>query len=277
MFYVKLDNNKNLTVTVREPLYRGENLSGKIIYLVPTTVDEVDIAAATIYLSYIRPDGVADVITLQRMEDKYNEQYFQYTVPVTCKMTKFAGSICTWMQIYSGDPVRPMVLKSGECMIWIEESKDMDDYLCDHQIASIYALQKQVEASVEELKADIAGKADNITFHPEDSTIQLMSGDTPIGDRIVISSQGGKTIINMIIKDDKCLYATYSDGTEKNLGKVVGEDGKIYIPHMSEDKILSWTIEDAPGDVPEPVDLDPNDEWDPIDDDGETNYHWSNI
>ena len=39
----------------------------------------------------------------------------------------------------------------------------------------------------------------------------------------------------------------------------------MYVPHISEKKILSFTIEDEPGEIPEPVDLNPNDEWSGID------------
>ena len=51
----------------------------------------------------------------------------------------------------------------------------------------------------------------------------------------------------------------------KNLGRVVGKDGAVYVPHISDQKILSFTIEDEPQGVPDPVDLNPNDEWSGID------------
>lgn len=145
MFYIKLDDSMNLVITVREPLFRGDNLNRKIVYLMPLTVGDIDMLTAYVYLNYIRADGVADVVVLERMEEMYNEDYYQYTFPVTCKLTKYPGEVCTWMQIYTGTPSNPNIQKTGECMLQIQESKNIDNYLCDHQVTAIYQLQKQLE------------------------------------------------------------------------------------------------------------------------------------
>ena len=71
--YIKLDEQMQLTVTVREPLYRGDNLNRKLIYLAPMQIGEIDLASAALYLSYIRADGVADIVCLERGDEQYNE------------------------------------------------------------------------------------------------------------------------------------------------------------------------------------------------------------
>ena len=73
MIYIKLDESMNLVMTVNEPIYRGDNLNQKITYLIPLRVGEVDMLTATPYLSYIRADGVADIVRLERTEEKYKE------------------------------------------------------------------------------------------------------------------------------------------------------------------------------------------------------------
>ncbi len=60
--YIKLDESMNLVITVNEPIYRGDNLNRKIIYLIPLTVGEIDILTANVYLSYIRSDGAAAAV-----------------------------------------------------------------------------------------------------------------------------------------------------------------------------------------------------------------------
>lgn len=53
------------------------------------------------------------------------------------------------------------------------------------------------------------------------------------------------------------------------------KDGKVYVPHLDEHRVLTWTVEDEAGEVPEPVDLNPDDEWQPIDEDEmESDYVW---
>lgn len=274
MIYIKLDNNMDLTMTVKEPIYRGDNLNRKIIYLIPLKVGEIDMLTATAYLSYIRADGIADVVILERQEEKYNESYYQYILPVTCKMTRFPGEICTWIQIYSGTPSNPTIAKSGECMIYVEDSKNMDDYLCDHQITALYQLQK----GIDETKAAVSEKADNIIFNPEDSTIQLTANGNPIGDKIVVQTDTETAVVDIQITDDGEMLITLSDGTTKNLGSVVDHDGAVYVPHVSDRKILTFTIEEHPNGIPDPVDLNPNDEWSDI---GDTNiisdYTWEQM
>ncbi|MBQ8619050.1 MAG: hypothetical protein IJ418_16260 [Clostridia bacterium] len=145
VFYIKLEDDMSLVITVREPIYRGDNLNQKIRYLLPAKVGDIDILTAYVYLNYIRADGVADVVILERMDEMYNESYYQYAFPVTCKLSKYPGEICTWMQIYTGSLSNPMIAKSSECILQVEDSKNMDDYLCDHQVTAIFQLQKQME------------------------------------------------------------------------------------------------------------------------------------
>lgn len=123
MIYIKLDESMNLVMTVNEPIYRGDNLNQKIVYLIPLQVGEVDMLAATPYLSYIRADGVADIVRLERTGEKYKEAYYQYVFPVSCRLSKYPGEVCTWLQIFSGTPSNPTIAKSGECLLYVEDSK----------------------------------------------------------------------------------------------------------------------------------------------------------
>lgn len=73
------------------------------------------------------------------------------------------------------------------------------------------------------------------------------------------------------------LVVTFTDGTVSNLGRVVGVDGKVYVPHLDKDtSILSWTIEDKAGEIPDPVDLSDSGEWEGVSAEelGKTEYEW---
>lgn len=269
MLYIKLDDDMDLTITVNEPIYRGDNLNQKITYLVPKLVNEIDMLVATAYLCYIRADGAPDIIVLERSDEPYNEAYYQYTIPVTCKMTKFPGEVCTWMQIYAGTPSNPTISKSGECILQIQDSKNMDDYMCDHQMTALYQLTHTMNTAIEEMnetiETAIEAKADNIVLNDEDNTIQLASNGVPIGDKIVVNTNTGAVVTNASISSGNELILTFSDGTVKNLGSVIGKDGAVYVPHISAQKVLTFTIEEEPTGVPDPVDLNPRDEWSGID------------
>lgn len=290
MLYIKLDENMNLGITVNEPIYRGDRLNKKIIYLLPLTVGDIDVQAATVYLSYIRADGTADVALLTRMDQTYNESYYQYTLPITSTLTRYAGEICSWLQIYAGSPRNPMIAKSGECMLRILDSKNMDEYISDRNLSLIYEMQKQMEDKVDKAEEtlntridvvaeELSKKADNVTFNEEDGTLQLMCGEDPIGDSIIVKVNGTSAgITNVGINDGGELIITFDDGTEQNLGVVVGSDGAVYVPHISEQKVLTWTIETKASEIPDEVDLNPNDEWSGIDDsEVTTEYVWEKM
>lgn len=308
MLYIKLDQSMNLIITRNEPIYRGDHLNQKLTYLIPTIVGDIDMNAATVYLSYIRADGTADIVLLNRMEDKYNESYYQYTLPITCSLTRYAGSVCTWLQIYSGPAKNPIIAKSGECMLHIIASKNMDEYISDRNLSLIYMMQRYMEDKVEKAEAVlneridkanevIAAKADNIVFNREDSTIQLVS-TTPIldaegnivdttqvslGDPIFVRADTARGIINMEINKNGDLIVTFDDNETQNLGKVVGKDGSVYVPHVDTHKVLTFTVKSEPGEVPAPVDLNPNDEWSDIGENSmdspgaQTDYVWENM
>lgn len=306
MFYIKLDEDMNLVITVNEPIYRGDNLKQKITYLIPKTVGDIDMLTATVYLSFIRADGTADIALLVREEDEYNERYYQYRLPITCTLSRYPGEVCTFLQIFAGSAQNPIVAKSGECVLHIRESTNMDEYITDRNLRLIYEMQQYMEnkvntaeaaltARLDKTDAAVAAKADNIVFNAENSTIQLVSTavvkdedgnevgteQTLLGDPIFVRTDTSTGITNMEINADGELVVTFDNDTTQNLGKVVGEDGAVYVPHIDAHNVLTFTVESEPTDPPEPVDLNPNDEWSGIADGSDTgvvtDYVWEGI
>ena len=269
MFYIKLDDDRNLVTTTWEPIYRGDHLNQKIRYLIPTYVDDIDMSTAAVYLNTLRvEDGEPNIIILEKTEEPYNEYYYQYAFPVTCRLSKEAGEIITWMHISSGTGSDTMVAKSGENVLCIFESRDMDDIIdnydgedmgVDEVLTAIHQLNENIESI-------IAVQADNIYYDPENSTIQLIAKGEPIGDTIYVNTSTGKLITDMRLTTNGELLVFFDDESIENLGVVVGADGRVYIPHVDEHNILTFTIESEAGEVPDPVDLGiPRYEWGVID------------
>lgn len=309
MLYIKLDESMNLVITKNEPIYRGDHMNQKITYLIPITVGDIDMLTATVYLSFIRADGTADIALLVREEEPYNERYYQYHLPVTSTLSRFPGEICTFLQIFSGPPRCPVVAKSGECMLRVMDSKNMDEYITDRNLRMVYEMQRYMEDKVEKVEStlneridktdkNVDAKADNIVFDEENSTIQLVStvktvdeetGEEEtstilLGDPIFVRADTARGIINMEINADGDLIVTFDNETTQNLGHVIGRDGVVYVPHIDEHKVLTFTIETEPGEeLPPPVDMNPNDEWSDMGDEGmespgrKTTYVWEDM
>ena len=152
-------------------------------------------------------------------------------------------------------------------------------------------MEDKIEKAEKQLSERIDAKADNLIFDQETSTIQLVTTtiefdeegeevikQTPLGEPIFVRADKAAAIINAEINEDGDLIIFFEDETTTNLGKVVGNDGAVYVPHVDEHRILSFTVEERPGDVPPPVDLNPNDEWGSMGDrDTASNYVWEEM
>lgn len=205
MIYIKLDENRDLVITVNEPIYLGDNLNQKIVYLIPLQVGEIDMKAAIPYLSYIRMDGVADIIRLDKKEEVYKDAYYQYELPVSCKLSECPGDICIWMQIFAGTPSNPTIAKSGECVLHVNNSKNIDDYICDHHLSAMYAMQKQIDAAennMASMRETIATKGDNLVYDSGRQELRLSSEGALVGDAVDMST---------MVNDDAVIHFSEAD------------------------------------------------------------------
>lgn len=118
-------------------------------------------------------------------------------------------------------------------------------------------------------------KADNIYYDEDTQSIQLTSNGRPIGDAVDYASCGIK---EFHVDENDNITITLVDGRVIDLGQIVGASGATFIPHISDDLILSWT-NDKGLDNPPPVDLSPFNDWVELGDDGETSsqYTWEFI
>ena len=201
MFYIKLNEEKQLEITNIEPIYRGDNLSQKIVFLVPQTVDEIEIEKANLYLIYLRADGTPDIVSLSRSDELYNETYYQYTVPVTSKMSKYAGEVCMWLHVFAGTPSNAQTFASGECVVFIQDVKEIPDMLDDNILSALNNIETKVNARFEEVDEAIGKKADDIQYTPEDNKVQLTSEGVPIGEGADISEVDTDTDTDTVYDD----------------------------------------------------------------------------
>lgn len=113
-----------------------------------------------------------------------------------------------------------------------------------------------------------ATKADNIIVDEETNKMQLTANGVPIGDTVDLCSCGIKSFE---VDDEDNITVTLIDGRIIQLGQIEGASGVTFTPHIDENLILSWT-NDGGLENPEPVDLNPYDEW--VDDETISDYVW---
>ena len=117
-------------------------------------------------------------------------------------------------------------------------------------------------------------KADNIYYDENGKYIQLVANGTPIGTRVKVSNNDANGIADCKIDENGHLIVTLTNNTTIDAGYVGNKDGVTFIPHVSDDRILSWT-NDGGLENPEPIDLNPFDEWTTLPEEGiEAEYKW---
>lgn len=173
--------------------------------------------------------------------------------PGSFKISVWGGGITT-------NTVKIEVEDSG--MIPYEDSGISDKYYNE--------IINKLTATIDELNET---KADNIVYDEENNVIQLSANGQPIGDQVqaTLHSCGIK---NFEVDENDNITITLVDGRVIDLGYIEGASGATFIPHIDENQILTWT-NNGGLENPEPVDLNPFDEW--ADDDDEAsgdNYTW---
>lgn len=268
--YIKMEEDKNLIITVPTSIYQGESNAGSICFLLPQIQEDVKLADCAVFMRYILPDNTGRSEALHFEPETYRG-YLKYTTLASTKFTAISGIVKIW--IIAMNDTDMIVLKTGEVDVEILPSRSIGQYLPPESLEQIDQLTLQVKALQKT-------KADNIVFHKDNHTIQLTANGAPIGDQIVVSSGSGEdtSIQDMKISAEGHLMVYFMDGTVKDLGNVVGKDGSVYVPHIDAHKMLTFTIEESPGDVPPPTDLNSSDEWGSIDDSTiQTDYVWETL
>lgn len=265
--YIKMNDDKSLVITIPTTIYRGETRADIITFLVPSSYGPVNVADGEMILRYIGPDGIGRSEPLAYLPEKYKD-YLQFSTVINTKLTSNEGEIILWLAVVDGD--KQVVLKSGEAIVEIQPSQDITMYLPDEDI-------DQLDSLVIRMDRLENTKADNIMFDRQTSTIQLLSNGVPVGDRIMISVDVDVCVSDVTLNENNELLIHFEDGTEKNLGKIASNN-VVYVPHVDERKVLTFTIEDAAGEIPGPVDLNPNDEWGEMDDTSVvSDYVWEDM
>lgn len=238
--YIKMNDDKSLVVTVPTTIYRGENKADMVTFLVPANYGDLNVADCDLTVRYILPDEEATGRSEPLLvQPEMYKGYLQYNLSVDTQLTSHEGDVIVWLVALNA--TGSMVLKTGETVIVIAPARDITDYMSGEDLDQLDQLALQVKALAQ-------SKADNIVFDTDKRMLHLTANGKEIGDAAIIPVCDG------------------------------GGGGVVYVPSIDNKKILSWTIEEATGEVPAPVDLNPFDEWGNIDsNEAVSDYVWEEM
>lgn len=277
MYTILLNENNELTTSVRERIMQRSKLVDSLHFLVDPTYKNMDMSDFTVMMEYILPVSREYKTEILVKSDELYKNKLEYKLPFDTCLTKEAGKIEVQLtfakvELDAEGKSKQYVRKTSPTTVTIVPIAAWSDIIADSALTALDQRLIQVDAALaaaSELTDYLSEtKADNIVYDKETNTIQLTANGSLIGDAIEYNSCGLK---NFEVDDDDNITVTLIDGRIINLGQISGASGATFIPHIDEHKILTWT-NDKGLENPAPVDLNPFDEWG--NEGAESDYIW---
>lgn len=283
MYTILLNETNELITSVKERIMQRSKLVDSLHFLVDPIYKGLDMSDFTVMMEYIMPISREYKTEILVKSDELYKNKLEYTLPFDTCLTKEAGKISVQLTFVKvdldadGNSIQ-RVRKTSPTTITIVPIAAWSDVIADSALTALDQRLIQVDAAIAALQ-DMnmyldETKADNIVFNAETNTIQLTANGNPIGDAISYASCGIKSFD---VDENDNITITLVDGRVIDLGKIEGASGATFVPHIDDDKILTWT-NDKGLPNPDPVDLNPFDEWTTLPEEGiETEYVWEFI
>ena len=284
MYTILLDETNELVTSVRERIMQRSKLVDSLHFLVDPIYKGIDMTDFTVMMEYILPvSREYKTEYLVKSATLYKEK-LEYKLPLDTCLTREAGKIevqltFTKVEMDTEGNTKQYVRKTSPTTITIVPISAWSDVIADSALTALDQRLIQVDMMINaanEMNNYLSEtKADNIVVNKDTNTIQLTANGMPIGNTVDYMSCGIKSFD---VDENDNITIVLVDGRVINLGHIDGASGATFIPHIDEDKILTWT-NDKGLDNPEPVDLNPFDEWVELGDDGEnpSQYTWEFI
>lgn len=201
MYAIKMNDDKSLITTIKATIYQHEKNTDTLVFLLPQTYEQIDIANCTTLIRYILPNGVGKSEELEMDPEPY-KTYYKYRLKVTSSLTNVAGKIELWLSAI--DLQDNLVFKSGTVNIEILPSKDISDYFSDEDMDQLDKLNTKI-AMLEQ------SKADSIVYNGDEKQLQLTANGSLIGSPVDMKKVSDDVTEEIIGFDDEIDEDSESD------------------------------------------------------------------
>lgn len=287
MYTILLNETNELITSVKERIMQRSKLVDNLHFLVDPIYKGIDMSEFTVMMEYLLPISREYKTEILVKSESLYKGKLEYKLPLDTCLTKEHGDIevqLTFVKVEldADGNSKQLVRKTSPTIITILPISAWSDIIADSALNAIDQRLIQTEVMLNAMN-DMnqylyETKADNIMRNEEENYVQLTANGEPIGDRITLVNNGGCSVVDVKIDENNNLIVTLSDGRIIDAGHIDGGDGVTFIPHISDDYILSWT-NDGGLKNPDPVDLNPHDEWIELNQGPETptEYMWEFI
>lgn len=195
-----LEKDNSLFASHKEVIMQREKLVNDIWFLVNPEYNDNDMSLFSVMLEYVLPCS-KHYHTLDLVQDQEGyEEYLKYVVPLDTNLSSEPGDIelqLTFIYVgldADGNGIQK-VRKTKTSKLHITPVSAWSDIIPDAALSALdqrlIKADAQMKALEEAHKLLNESKADNLKYDDENSTLQLLSGDKEIGDKVTIKSCTG--------------------------------------------------------------------------------------
>lgn len=190
MYVIIMDRDKQLTPTITQAIYRGENMMDDIKFLLPLTYKKFDLSEFTVTLQYIQNKKIVyeELLTLDNPSIRTDR--LSFSLQLNSIFTRKEGELEIQLRATKVDieSSTQYILKTSSCCIHILPSYYYETG--DESEEEIGAKLEEMDSKLNVMNSVLATKADNITLDSANGEIILSSSGTKVGNSISAKDLG---------------------------------------------------------------------------------------
>lgn len=173
-----------------------QKLVNKFVFMVEPTYKDIDMTDATVMLEYLLPVSKkyeTEILTLS--EERYNDCFLQYELPLDTKLSSEAGEIELQLTFVKteldehGNGIQ-RVRKTSTTTINIVPISAWSDIVPDAALSSLdqrlLKLDSQMRGLNDYMDALDKNNVDNLIYDDKNSTLQLSANGVGVGDKVSV-------------------------------------------------------------------------------------------
>lgn len=197
-YVIIVENDNSLYGSCKRRIMQKEKLFNDLCFLVEQYYNGYDMSQCTVTMRYLLPiSREFKTETLKLSEERYKNDYLKYVLPVDTCLTKEFGNISlnltfTMLDVDNNGKVIQRVRKTDDHLLEITPIPDWDSVVpdealtaLDQRIIKLDAIQKSIK---EQNQVLVDTKADNIKYNETENSLQLLSGDKEIGNKVTLKT-----------------------------------------------------------------------------------------
>lgn len=197
MSYIIIVNDDNtLYGSCKKRVMQRSKLVDDLIFIVPHIYNGIDMTSATVMLEYILPVSRKYKTTILSLsKERYKDCFLQYKLPFDVDLTAEAGSVelqltFAYTELNENGIGIQRVRKTSATTIEVTPISAWSDIIPDEALLDLDQRLIKMDATMRAMNdyLDVidSNKVDNLVYNECEDTLQLMSGDKVIGDKVSV-------------------------------------------------------------------------------------------